>query len=656
MATSLASNFLKAIILKKDVHGVIDKELIYPLGIDPHFDNQGTQCPTAFLMFNYQNIGFNDLLDMFERDFMKESYDTTSGEIFLGLGKKKEKHAKEDFQSFNRELFKNVLDQVDDKNDYSELYKKITGGVKSSVKLGEMIYTISQKIMTDDYDKIDNSRKLFAGIMTTALIAKCASLNDETLAKQANGIDDFLASALREALPEEIGENSSDIFDEICDLTRSTLKKCGLPEENVKKYFTALNIYDQAHSTTTKKEEWNYRFSVNPDNTFIAFNDNGRITNYFHDMRSINTTIQDMLDELKKNPSNDTYAYSLIQKVGASLSKKTYPADKIDLESMSAEDAQTVLLTTLNLLSTIEKDIDPSKKEAFDSLLTTLMLPATEINNAITDQVKKNVVDKVKDLCTTDPEISAVPGISDIIDAESDESKIARLTAERNELSTEKSDLEKEKTEKAEEIADLRAEITGLTAERDDLSTKKNDLEKEKAEKDEEIADLRAEITGLTAERDDLSTKKNDLEKEKAEKDEEIARLTAAVNATPRLKKPQDPYKMALGWLKTEIRRMSKKATKKGEYEEAEKLNNLYTNIEFYKNNIDPNDLDSSIKKTNIANQRSLHIGMHYCSNVAAFAIEKRDDGTTIVDKKDVTKSLREEIIPQMLDDYGKSL
>lgn len=414
MATSLASNFLKAIILKKDVHGVIDKELIYPLGIDPHFDNQGTQCPTAFLMFNYQNIGFNDLLDMFERDFMKESYDTTSGEIFLGLGKKKEKHAKEDFQSFNRELFKNVLDQVDDKNDYSELYKKITGGVKSSVKLGEMIYTISQKIMTDDYDKIDNSRKLFAGIMTTALIAKCASLNDETLAKQANGIDDFLASALREALPEEIGENSSDIFDEICDLTRSTLKKCGLPEENVKKYFTALNIYDQTHSTTTKKEEWNYRFSVNPDNTFIAFNDNGRITNYFHDMRSINTTIQDMLDELKKNPSNDTYAYSLIQKVGASLSKKTYPADKIDLESMSAEDAQTVLLTTLNLLSTIEKDIDPSKKEAFDSLLTTLMLPATEINNAITDQVKKNVVDKVKDLCTTDPEISAVPGISDM--------------------------------------------------------------------------------------------------------------------------------------------------------------------------------------------------------------------------------------------------
>ena len=591
MATSLASNFLKAIILKKDVHGVIDKELIYPLGIDPHFDNQGTQCPTAFLMFNYQNIGFNDLLDMFERDFMKESYDTTSGEIFLGLGKKKEKHAKEDFQSFNRELFKNVLDQVDDKNDYSELYKKITGGVKSSVKLGEMIYTISQKIMTDDYDKIDNSRKLFAGIMTTALIAKCASLNDETLAKQANGIDDFLASALREALPEEIGENSSDIFDEICDLTRSTLKKCGLPEENVKKYFTALNIYDQTHSTTTKKEEWNYRFSVNPDNTFIAFNDNGRITNYFHDMRSINTTIQDMLDELKKNPSNDTYAYSLIQKVGASLSKKTYPADKIDLESMSAEDAQTVLLTTLNLLSTIEKDIDPSKKEAFDSLLTTLMLPATEINNAITDQVKKNVVDKVKDLCTTDPEISAVPGISDMF------------------------------TPKAEDAS----------------------------EKDKEIA-------RLTAERDDLSTKKNDLEREKAEKDEEIARLTAAVNATPRLKKPQDPYKMALGWLKTEIKRMSKKATKEGEYEKAEKLKGLYADIDWNKGKINPINSVKDIKATGTSNQLSLYIGLNYCRGVAAFAVEKRDDGTTIVDKKDVKKSLREDVIPQMLDDYGKSL
>ena len=589
MATSLASNFLKAIILKKDVHGVIDKELIYPLGIDPHFDNQGTQCPTAFLMFNYQNIGFNDLLDMFERDFMKESYDTTSGEIFLWLGKKKEKHAKEDFQSFNRELFKNVLDQVDDKNDYSELYKKITGGVKSSVKLGEMIYTISQKIMTDDYDKIDNSRKLFAGIMTTALIAKCASLNDETLAKQANGIDDFLASALREALPEEIGENSSDIFDEICDLTRSTLKKCGLPEENVKKYFTALNIYDQTHSTTTRKEEWNYRFSVNPDNTFIAFNDNGRITNYFHDMRSINTTIQDMLDELKKNPSNDTYAYSLIQKVGASLSKKTYPADKIDLESMSAEDAQTVLLTTLNLLSTVEKDIDPSKKEAFDKLVTTLVLPATEIDGAL--QEKKNVVDKVKDLCTTDPEISAVPGISDMF------------------------------TPKAEDAS----------------------------EKDKEIA-------RLTAERDDLSTKKNDLEREKAEKDEEIARLTAAVNATPRLKKPQDPYKMALGWLKTEIKRMSKKATKEGEYEKAEKLKGLYADIDWNKGKINPINSVKDIKATGTSNQLSLYIGLNYCRGVAAFAVEKRDDGTTIVDKKDVKKSLREDVIPQMLDDYGKSL
>ena len=190
------------------------------------------------------------------------------------------------------------------------------------------------------------------------------------------------------------------------------------------------------------------------------------------------------------------------------------------------------------------------------------------------------------------------------------------------------------------------------------MSTKKNDLEREKAEKDEEIADLTTKIEEKDKkikEQDkkinDLTAEKNKLQSENENKDKEIERLkTAAVNAKPRLKNPQDPYKMALGWLKTEIRRMSKKATKKGEYEKAEKLNNLYTNIEFYKNNIDPNDLDSSIKKTNIANQRSLHIGVHYCSDVAARTI------TTNEDKKDVKKSLREEIIPQMLDDYGKSL
>lgn len=629
MAKSLVSDFLKAVVSKKDVRDVIDKDLIYPLGINSHLFDEGTQYPTAFLMFDYPNTLYSKILDEFRSLFMPEQYDAKSYEIFMGLNdgkKKKEKYAKEDFLSFNRELYKSV----DDENDYSELYTKITGDVpkKSPVKLGEMIYTISQKIMPEDYDEIDNSRKLFAGIMTTALIAKCASLNDETLTKQANRIDDFLASALYATLPEETKKHSSEIFDEICELTRSALRKCGLPEENVKKYFSALNIYDQTHSSSTTPSEWNYSFTKDAANTFIAFNDNGRITNYFRDLRSINTTIQNMLDELKKNPSNDTYAYSLIQKVGASLSKKTYPADKIDLESLSAEDAQTVLLTTLNLLSTVEKDIDPSKKEAFDKLVTTLILPATEINNTITDQVKKNVVDKVKDLCTTDPEISAVPGISDMF------------------------------TPKAEDASEKDKEIARLTAERDDLSTKKNDLEREKAEKDEEIADLTTKIEEKDKkikEQDkkinDLTAEKDKLQSENENKDKEIERLkTAAVNAKPRLKNPQDPYKMALGWLKTEIRRMSKKATKKGEYEKAEKLNNLYTNIEFYKNNIDPNDLDSSIKKTNIANQRSLHIGVHYCSDVAARTI------TTNEDKKDVKKSLREEIIPQMLDDYGKSL
>ena len=600
MAKSLVSDFLKAVVSKKDVRDVIDKDLIYPLGINSHLFDEGTQYPTAFLMFDYPNTLYSKILDEFRSLFMPEQYDAKSYEIFMGLNdgkKKKEKYAKEDFLSFNRELYKSV----DDKNDYSELYTKITGDVpkKSPVKLGEMIYTISQKIMPEDYDEIDNSRKIFTGIMTTALVAKCASLDSENLIKQANEIDKFLASALYATLPEETKKHSSEIFDEICELTRSALRKCGLPEENVKKYFSALNIYDQTHSSSTTPSEWNYSFTKDAANTFIAFNDNGRITNYFHDMRLIDTSIQEMLNNLKAHPSHDAYAYSLINKVGASLTGKEYKTNQIKLEELNKVDAQTILLTTLNLLSTIEKGVDPSKKEDFDKLVATLVLPATELNASMTDQEKVAILEKMKQLCTTDPEIGAISGISDIFSASAEDS----------------------------------------------------------SKKDEAIAALQAEITGLTAERDDLKDRKKKLVNAVVNQNATIGRLkTAAVTVKPRVKKPQDPYKMALGWLKTEIKRMSKKATKKGDHEKAGKLKELYADIDWNKGKINPVNSVKDIKATGTSNQLSVYTGLNYCSNVAAFAIEKRDDGTTIVDKKDVTKSLREEIIPQMLDDYGKSL
>ena len=600
MAKSLVSDFLKAVVSKKDVRDVIDKDLIYPLGINSHLFDEGTQYPTAFLMFDYPNTLYSKILDEFRSLFMPEQYDAKSYEIFMGLNdgkKKKEKYAKEDFLSFNRELYKSV----DDKNDYSELYTKITGDVpkKSPVKLGEMIYTISQKIMPEDYDEIDNSRKIFTGIMTTALVAKCASLDSENLIKQANEIDKFLASALYATLPEETKKHSSEIFDEICELTRSALRKCGLPEENVKKYFSALNIYDQTHSSSTTPSEWNYSFTKDAANTFIAFNDNGRITNYFHDMRLIDTSIQEMLNNLKAHPSHDAYAYSLINKVGASLTGKEYKTNQIKLEELNKVDAQTILLTTLNLLSTIEKGVDPSNKEDFDKLVATLVLPATELNASMTDQEKVAILEKMKQLCTTDPEIGAISGISDIFSASAEDS----------------------------------------------------------SKKDEAIAALQAEITGLTAERDDLKDRKKKLVNAVVNQNATIGRLkTAAVTVKPRVKKPQDPYKMALGWLKTEIKRMSKKATKKGDHEKAGKLKELYADIDWNKGKINPVNSVKDIKATGTSNQLSVYTGLNYCSNVAAFAIEKRDDGTTIVDKKDVTKSLREEIIPQMLDDYGKSL
>lgn len=609
MAKSLVSDFLKAVVSKKDVRDVIDRDLIYPLGINSHLFDEGTQYPTAFLMFDYPNTLYSKILDEFRSLFMPEQYDAKSYEIFMGLNdgkKKKEKYAKEDFLSFNRELYKSV----DDKNDYSELYTKITGDVpkKSPVKLGEMIYTISQKIMSEDYDEIDNSRKIFAGIMTTALVAKCASLGSENLIKQANEIDKFLASALYATLPEETKKHSSEIFDEICELTRSALRKCGLPEENVKKYFSALNIYDQTHSSSTTPSEWNYSFTKDAANTFIAFNDNGRITNYFHDMRLIDISIQEMLNNLKAHPSHDAYAYSLINKVGASLTGQEYKTNQIKLEELNKVDAQTILLTTLNLLSTIEKDVDPSKKEDFDKLVATLVLPATELNASMTNQEKEAILEKMKQLCASDPEISAISGISDIF---------------------------KEETEAGSEKDE---EIARLTTERDTLSDSNNTLKRKNKKLINGMVNKNAvvakKIRALEEENKDLKTK----------------------GAKPSLKKPQDPYKMALGWLKTEIKRMSKKATKKGDHEKAEKLKGLYADIDWNKGKINPVNSVKDIKATGTSNQLSVYTGLNYCSNVAAFAIEKRDDGTTIVDKKDVKKSLREEIIPQMLDDYGKSL
>lgn len=609
MAKSLASDFLKAVVSKKDVRDVIDRDLIYPLGINSHLFDEGTQYPTAFLMFDYPNTLYSKILDEFRSLFMPEQYDAKSYEIFMGLNdgkKKKEKYAKEDFLSFNRELYKSV----DDKNDYSELYTKITGDVpkKSPVKLGEMIYTISQKIMPEDYDEIDNSRKIFAGIMTTALVAKCASLGSENLIKQANEIDKFLASALYATLPEETKKHSSEIFDEICELTRSALRKCGLPEENVKKYFSALNIYDQTHSSSTTPSEWNYSFTKDAANTFIAFNDNGRITNYFHDMRLIDISIQEMLNNLKAHPSHDAYAYSLIQKVGASLTGQEYKTNQIKLEELNKVDAQTILLTTLNLLSTIEKDVDPSKKEDFDKLVATLVLPATELNASMTNQEKEAILEKMKQLCASDPEISAIAGTSDIF---------------------------KEETEAGSEKDE---EIARLTTERDTLSDSNNTLKR----KNKKL------INGMV--------NKNAVVAKKIRALEEENKKLKTKNAKPRLKKPQDPYKMALGWLKTEIKNMSKKATKKGDRDKAEKLKGLYADIDWNKGKINPVNSVKDIKATGTSNQLSVYTGLNYCSNVAAFAIEKRDDGTTIVDKKDVTKSLREEIIPQMLDDYGKSL
>ena len=639
-------SFLEAVNSRKDLKSVVDEK--YFEGIPTSFFDAGTKCPSAFFMFGHQDEDEEDIKKTFHDHHLPTSYDDS---IYSDVKKAKKPFVREGWKTqlqSEEDKYKALIDSIASRDDgtyYTALCRVFDPSVTPPVTLGKLIQTVDGKITSSISD---NKNPFFSRLMAIAIATKCVALEkkDDTLMEQANSIESFLSYAIYATIPNNIGKNFDEIKDSTIKLVQEILSVSD--KDKIKSYFKTLNLLDQIHTTIRDERNWNYRFfSKDPNNAFIDFDENGKIIPFEFDTKIVIDSatktpckIQEILDKIKTSPEDSSLAYSLIQKVACTVTKTKYPETKddintyttINLESLSAEDAQTVLLTTLNLLSTVEKDIDPSKKEAFDKLVTTLVLPATEIDGAL--QEKKNVVDKVKDLCTKDPEISAVTGISDMF------------------------------TPKAEDASEKDKEIARLTAERDDLSTKKNDLEREKAEKDEEIADLTTKIEEKDKkikEQDkkisDLTAEKDKLQSENENKDKEIEHLkTATVNAKPRLKNPQDPYKMALGWLKAEIRRMSKKATKKGDHEKAEKLKGLYADIDWNKGKINPINSVKDIKATGTSNQLSLYIGLNYCRGVAAFAIEKRDDGTTIVDKKDVKKSLREDVIPQMLDDYGKSL
>ena len=597
-------SFLEAVNSRKDLKSVVDEK--YFEGIPTSFSDAGTKCPSAFFMFDHQDEDEEDIKKTFHDHHLPTSYDGSiysdveqAKKTFVRKGWKPQVQSKED----KYKAFIDAIASRDNGTYYTALCRVFDPSVTPPVTLGKLIQTVDGKITSSISD---NKNPFFSRLMAIAIATKCVALEkkDDTLMEQANGIESFLSYAIYATIPNDIGKKFDEIKDSTIKLVQEILSVSD--KDKIKSYFKTLNLLDQIHTTIRDERNWNYRFfSKDPNNAFIDFDENGKIIPFEFDIKIVVDSatktpckIQEILDKIKTSPEDSSLAYSLIQKVACTVTKTKYPETEddintyttINLESMSAEDAQTVLLTTLNLLSTVEKDIDPSKKEAFDKLVTTLVLPATEIDGAL--QEKKNVVDKVKDLCTTDPEISAVPGISDMF------------------------------TPRAEDAS----------------------------EKDEEIA-------RLTAERDDLKTRNRRLVNAVVNQNATIGKLkTAAVTAKPRVKKPQDPYKMALGWLKSEIKNMSKKATKKGDHEKAEKLKGLYADIDWNKGKINPINSVKDIKATGTSNQLSLYIGLNYCSNVAAFAVEKRDDGTTIVDKKDVKKSLREEIIPQMLDDYGKSL
>lgn len=455
-------SFLEAVNSRKDLKSVVDEK--YFEGIPTSFSDAGTKCPSAFFMFDHQDEDEEDIKKTFHDHHLPTSYDDS---IYSNVEQAKKpvvrKGWKPQVQS-KENKYKAFIDSIasrDNGTDYSALCRVFNSSVTSPVTLGKLIQTVDGKITSSISD---NKNPFFSRLMAIAIATKCVALEkkDDTLMEQANGIESFLSYAIYATIPNNIGKKFDEIKDSTIKLVQEILPVSG--KDKIKSYFKTLNLLDQIHTTIRDESNWNYRFlSKDPNNAFIDFDENGKIIPFkFYTKINIDFVakkpykIQEILDQIKTFPEDSSSAYSLIQKVACTITEQEYPKTEddinkyktINLESLSADDAQTVLLTTLNLLSTIEKDVEPSKQEDFDKLITTLVLPATEIDNTFTDQVKKNVVDKVKNLCTSDPEISAVPGVSDMFTPK------AVLKYQRQPLSIALNWLEKAIKAKAEDQAE----------------------------------------------------------------------------------------------------------------------------------------------------------------------------------------------------------
>ena len=427
--------FLKS-VKNPDTLGFFDKQLIQSIA-NANQEIIDMKAPVDFLMFSHPNKRGESLKNIFRSHNTPDGVDKKIEDHITELTKpkqkgwtKKEKYPSEHdiFNAKNGIYEKYITSSFDDGHDYVDLYQALKLPVTSRTKvtLGELLFDIFEidaikkktAQLSNETDTKD-CNKLFTTFMSVSLLAKavCMSTKNTDIITQSENLDKFIAPVIMGLMPLEY--DSSKVTKEVFDLTKSILNKTKIDYKNVRNYFMSQNVYDITRGVIAGS--YHCSFS-NPKNNFVTFDENGFLVKYFRDSdkefaRDINGDLLDintLLDNIKNNPGNKKYIYSLLNQVAYKVTNQTYDKKnikEIDLDKDKSVAAKT-LIVTLHLLSTVEKDIDPSHKDDFEQMIYSLAIPIHETTSKIIDKDALNK--EIKTLCTSNPEISAVPGISDM--------------------------------------------------------------------------------------------------------------------------------------------------------------------------------------------------------------------------------------------------
>ena len=430
--------FLKS-VKNPDTLGFFDKQLIQPIANQEIID---MKAPVNFLMYSHPNMRGESLKNIFRihntPDGVNKKIEDHIAELTKPISRKQQpkdvKGFKNKLQAFVYDTEKTVYPSehvifngenginnkyitpsFDDGNDYAALYRALKLPVTSRTKvtLVELLFDIFENDaiknktahLSNETDTKD-CNKLFTTFMSISLLAKavCMSTKNKDVITQSENLDKFIAPVIMGLMPLEY--DSSKVTKEVFTLTKSILDEKKIDYKNVRNYFMSQNVYDITRGVITG----NYRCSFsNPKNNFVTFDENGFLVKYFRDSdkefaRDINGDLLDintLLDNIKNNPCDKKYIYSLLNQVAYKVTNQPYDKKnikEIDLDKDKSVAAKT-LIVTLNLLHTIENDIDSSHKDDFEQMIYSLSIPIHETISKIIDKEALNK--EIKTICTT---------------------------------------------------------------------------------------------------------------------------------------------------------------------------------------------------------------------------------------------------------------